>query len=106
MEKLTAEFLLHKYWSQEILDTYNKIGLKSFCKWRVPIEDVKKYLSDEDFEKLEKLEEKERYYFFQNFFFTKLRRCGEFIYGIGIDPERKTKPSILYLIRGGIKIKI
>lgn len=102
MEKLTAEFLLHKYWSQEIIDTHYKVGLKSFCKWRVPIEDVKKYLDDKNFEEIKKSEEKIRYYFFENFYFTKLMRFGEFIYGVGLDPERKPRPSAIYIVRNGI----
>lgn len=101
---MITDFLLHKYWTQEILDTYKKIGVKSFCKWRIPLEDVKKYLSAEGFKKLEKSEEKTRVYFFLNFFFAKLNRCGEHTYGVGIDPERKTKRPVLNIVQSG-KIK-
>src|ERR1035437_5582674 len=84
---ITEEFLVHKYWTSEVLDTYKKMNVTSYIKWNIPEDDAKFYLGDIGFDNLNKSAEKKRCYFFNDFFVSKLIRAGASVYGIGLDSE-------------------
>jgi hypothetical protein len=102
-EVITEEFLLHKYWTSEMLDTYRKMNAITFVKWNIPEEDAKFYLGDIGFDNLNKSEEKKRFFFYNNYFVLKLIRSGAFVYGIGTDQQRREFPDKILKYSGGIK---
>lgn len=82
-------------WDKWELELYFKNGIRKFSKWFgntiplverdiMPVNFIKEKLKDYPY-----MEQEKKYYFYENFYLIKREIKGQFIYGIGTDPDRK-----------------